>query len=65
MSRQDILNRVSERMGFVPDWINGMSDTQLEWFWPMQEWFLSDSKLSARDKALAALGAASATHCQY
>jgi alkylhydroperoxidase/carboxymuconolactone decarboxylase family protein YurZ len=65
MSRQDILNRVSEKMGLVPGWVNQMSDAQLEWFWPMQEWFQSDSKLSARDKALAALGAASAMHCHY
>ena len=34
MSRQDILNRVSERMGFVPNWISQMSDAQLGWFWP-------------------------------
>lgn len=65
MSRRDILRRVSEAMGFVPEWIEGMPDSQLEWFWPMEEWFMSDTKLSARDKALAAYGAASAVHCRY
>jgi AhpD family alkylhydroperoxidase len=28
-------------------------------------WFMSDSKLTARDKALVAFGAAAATHCPY
>ena len=65
MSRQDTLNRVTKTLGSVPGWINQMPDAQLEWFWSMEEWFLGDSKLSARDKALVAFGAASATHCQY
>jgi len=65
MSRQDTLERVRGAMGFVPDWIEQVPDSQVEWFWAMQEWFQTESRLSARDKALAALGAASAIHCQY
>jgi alkylhydroperoxidase/carboxymuconolactone decarboxylase family protein YurZ len=65
MNRQETLDKINGAMGLVPRWISQMPDEQLEWFWRMEEWFLSDSKLSARDKALAAFGAASATHCRY
>lgn len=65
MNRQEILGQITQTLGLVPDWINSMSDAELQWFWPMQQWFLSDTKLSSRDKALVALGAATATHCRY
>ena len=52
-------------MGIVPGWINRMPDVQLEYAWTMEDWFLKDSELSARDKALVAFGAAAAGHCPY
>jgi hypothetical protein len=51
--------------GSVPGWLSGMPDDQLEMEWANISWLMSDSKLSARDKALVAFGAASAIHCPY
>lgn len=65
MARQEILNQITKTMGAVPDWLGGLPDAQLEHAWGMLSWFLGDSKLSAREKALVAFGAASATHCEY
>ena len=65
MTRQEILNQISQTLGGVPGWLDGVPDPQLEHVWGHTLWFLSDSKLSARDKALAAFGAAAANHCEY
>ncbi len=65
MTRQEILDQISQTLGAVPDWLGGLGDPQLEHVWGHTLWFLSDSKLSARDKALAAFGAAAAGHCEY
>ncbi len=65
MDRQTIIEEITKSMGSVPDWLNGIPDPMLEHVWGMTNWFLNDSKLSGRDKALVAFGAASATHCPY
>lgn len=65
MKRQEILGEITKTMGLVPDWLGSLPDTQLEYVWAMTSWFLTDSKLSARDKALVAFGASSAVHCPY
>jgi hypothetical protein len=65
MERQDILNQITQALGSVPGWLSGLPDPQLEHQWGLIAWFLSDSKLSARDKALVAFGAASTIHCPY
>ncbi len=65
MERQEILEQISQTLGSVPGWLGGLPDPQLEHIWGHTVWFLSDTKLSARDKALVAFGAASATHCKY
>ncbi|MBI2854684.1 MAG: hypothetical protein HYX87_07180 [Chloroflexi bacterium] len=65
MNRQEVLNEIDEAMGLVPEWMEKMPDPELEHFWGMQKWFLGDSGLTVRDKALVAFGAASATHCPY
>lgn len=65
MARQEILEQVKQALGSVPGWIDGMPDAILEQTWSLLSWLLSDSKLSARDKALVAFGAASAIHCEY
>ena len=65
MTRQSDLAQISKTLGSVPGWLESLSDTQLEHVWGLTAWFLSDTKLKARDKALVAFGAASATHCEY
>ncbi len=42
-----------------------MPDPVLDQYWATLSWVLSDSALTARDKALVAFGAAAATHCGY
>ena len=65
MTRQDILNDITRTLGSVPGWLARMDGEQLEHAWGSQVWFMKDTKLSARDKALVAFGAASANHCPY
>jgi len=65
MARQDILDQITQTLGAVPGWLAGMPDPQLEHQWGMIAWVLSDSVLSARDKALVSFGAAAAAHCPY
>jgi hypothetical protein len=64
-SREEIFGEVSQMLGAVPGWINGIPDPQLEHQWGLIKWLLSDTALSAREKALAAFGAAEAVHCPY
>ena len=65
MARQDILTQITQTLGAVPGWLDGMPDPQLEHEWGRIAWLLSDTQLSARDKALVAFGAAGAAHCPY
>lgn len=64
-TRQEILVDIEEAFGFVPNWLNEMPDAVLEQYWENHVWVCSDSSLSGREKALIALGAASALHCEY
>ena len=65
MKRKEILDEITKTLGSVPGWVARLPDAQLEYIWGMESWFLGDSKLSARDKALVAFGAASAGRCRY
>jgi hypothetical protein len=65
MTRQEILDQISQTLGAVPGWLDGLPDSQLEHQWGLTGWFLTDSKLTAREKALVAFGAAAADHCPY
>ena len=65
MTRQEVFDQISQTLGGVPGWLEGLPDSQLEHQWGITAWFLSDSKLTARDKALVAFGAAAAGRCQY
>lgn len=65
MTRQEIMNQIKQTMGFLPDWMNQMPDAILDQYWASLSWMLTDTKLTARDKALVAFGAASAIHCPY
>jgi alkylhydroperoxidase/carboxymuconolactone decarboxylase family protein YurZ len=65
MSRQEILGQIEQTFGLVPGWWDGAPDAVLEQWWTGLGWVLSDTALSARDKALVAFGAAAAIHCEY
>ena len=65
MARQDTLDQISQTLGAVPGWLEGIPDPQLEHQWGQIAWLLSDTTLSSRDKALVAFGAAEAVHCPY
>ena len=65
MARQEILDQIKQALGAVPGWLGGLPDGQLEHQWGLIAWVLSDSALSARDKALVSFGAAEAVHCPY
>ena len=65
VARQHILDRFEQDFGLVPDFLAQMPDPILEQYSNTLNWVLSDTKLSGRDKALVAFGAASATHCGY
>jgi alkylhydroperoxidase/carboxymuconolactone decarboxylase family protein YurZ len=65
MSRLETLDQVKQEFGLVPDWFKEMPEAALEQHWATLRWVLSDSELSAREKALVAFGAAAAIHCAY
>jgi hypothetical protein len=65
MARQEHLDQVKQMLGSVPGWIDGLPDDQLEHLWPLIVWQLSDTTLTAQQKALVAFGAAGAAHCPY
>jgi hypothetical protein len=65
MARQEALDEVKQVLGAVPGWIESLADPQLEYQWGLIKWLLSDSALTAREKALVAFGAAAAVHCPY
>ena len=63
--RDEVLNEIRQTLGDVPGWLGGLPDPQLEHQWGLIAWVLSDTKLSARDKALVSFGDAGAVHCPY
>jgi hypothetical protein len=66
MTRKEILDQISNTLGGVPGWLERLKDEQqLTSVWGSLLWFMSDSKLAARDKALIGFGVAAATHCPY
>lgn len=65
MARDEILQEIQQAFGSVPGWLSDLPDVQLEQKWGVVTWLLSDSKLTAREKALVAFGTATAAHCPY
>ncbi len=65
MTRQEILDQISQTLGSVPGWLKAIPEPQLEENWGYVSWLASDSNLSSREKGLAALGASRAIHCRY
>jgi alkylhydroperoxidase/carboxymuconolactone decarboxylase family protein YurZ len=64
-NRQQILEQFAQNFGLIPDYLSEMPEPVLEQYTNTLNWVLSDTILSARDKALVAFGAASAIHCPY
>ena len=48
MTRQEILDQISQTLGAVPGWLDGLPDSQLEYQWGLTAWFLSDSNSTIR-----------------
>lgn len=65
MTRQEALDQIKQTFGIIPDHLGKLPDPQLEHQWGMISWLLSDSKLTAEQKALVSFGAAAAVHCPY
>lgn len=66
MTRKEILDQIENTLGGVPGWLERLTDErQLTAVWGHLTWFMSDSLLTARDKALVAFGAAAAARCPY
>ena len=65
MTRQEILDQITQAYGFVPDYLGEAPDIVLEQNWSALTFYLSDTKLSVRDKALIGYGASAANHCEY
>ena len=65
MSRQEIYSEVEAMFGSIPGYFAGAPDAVLEQWWSSIGWGMTDTALSARDKALVSFGAAAAIHCQY
>ena len=66
MTRQEIIDQVTQAFGFVFGFMDEMPDAVLDQYWATLSWVLSDTtKLSPQEKALVAFGAASAAHCPY
>jgi hypothetical protein len=65
VTRQEITDQVTGAFGFLPGWMDEMPDSVLDQYWTTVSWVMSETKLTSRDKALVAFGAASAIHCTY
>ncbi|MDA2931391.1 hypothetical protein MYX84_15845 [Acidobacteria bacterium AH-259-O06] len=65
MTRQEILDQISQAFGVIPGWLAAIPDPQLEEKWGLVSWLARDSNLGSREKGLAALGASRAIQCRY
>lgn len=65
MMRNEILDQITATLGGVPGWLERLTDEQLSSVWGHMTWFLKDTHLTAKDKALVAFGAAAAVRCPY
>ena len=60
MARQGILGEMQEMFGLVPGYLADLPEEQLEQIWPQFKWLLSDTTLTAQQKALVSFGVAAA-----
>ena len=66
MPRQDVLSDIESTFGIVPEFIDGRPDMVLEHTWAfLKDFLMVDTALSAKNKALIGIGAASTFRCDY
>ena len=66
MLRQDVLRNIDSTLGNVPGFMDGMPDMVLEHTWAfLKDLLMVDTALSAKNKALIGIGAASTFRCDY
>ena len=65
MNRQEIFDQITQAFGFVPEYYEKAPDSTLEQYWSLMTFYMSDTAISARDKALIGFGASTANHCEY
>ena len=66
MLRQDVLSEIESTFGIVPVFMDGMPDMVLEHTWAfLKDFLMVDTALSAKNKALIGIGAASTFRCNY
>ena len=65
MSRQETLDGIKGAFGMVPGFLEVMDDQQLAGAFGALGWGMSDTALTAREKALVAYGASAAYGCRY
>ena len=66
MPRQDVLSEIESTFGLVPGFMDGMPDMALEHTWAfLKDFLMVDTALSAKNKALIGIGAASTFRCNY
>ena len=66
MLRQDVLRGIESTLEIVPGFMDGMPDMVLEHTWAfLKDLLMVDTALSAKNKALIGIGAASTFRCDY
>jgi hypothetical protein len=65
MSRQEVYDEITQALGPLPDSFAQAPDGVLEQWWTALKWTATDSKLTAKEKALIGMGVAAAVHCEY
>ena len=65
MTRQEIYGQVKQAFGLVPEYLDKAPDSILEQYWSLLKFYMSDSALSAQEKALIGFGASAVNHCEY
>ena len=63
---KDVLSEIESTFGIVPGFMDGMPDMVLEHTWAfLKDFLMVDTALSAKNKALIGIGAASTFRCNY
>ena len=66
MARQDVLRDLKATLGIIPGFVEQMPDKMLdEWWDTSKNFFMADTALPVKTKALLGVCAAAAVHCRY
>lgn len=65
-SRQDVLNDIEETLGFVPDWLGGLPDANIDGEWQVLKGrLIGESAIPNKYKELIGLAVAAQMQCEY